>query len=160
MLPPFSTAMAATPKRTDRTLESDHLDTGPAEQGGAARSAAERRHTAENRGASPCAYYERALEESTGDSAVLFMGTCSASPRKASACLLHAGPCETPRGWACRPLAMRRVSEGLPRPRPRARCSVVAEALQFAELLKEDGPRLDPASYVTTGSHDTPLRRW
>ena len=28
-------------------------------------------------------------------------------------------------------------------------------ALQFAELLEEDGPRLVPASYVTTGSHHT-----
>ena len=28
-------------------------------------------------------------------------------------------------------------------------------ALQFAELLEEDAPRLDPASYVATGSHDT-----
>ena len=28
-------------------------------------------------------------------------------------------------------------------------------ALQFAKLLEEDGPRLDPGSYVTTGSHDT-----
>ena len=27
--------------------------------------------------------------------------------------------------------------------------------MQFAELLEEDGPRLEPASYVTTGSHDT-----
>ena len=27
--------------------------------------------------------------------------------------------------------------------------------LQFAELLQEGVPRLDPASYVTTGSHDT-----
>ena len=28
-------------------------------------------------------------------------------------------------------------------------------ALQFAELLEEGGPRLVPASYVTTGSHHT-----
>ena len=62
--------MAATPERTDRTLESDHLHTGPAEQGGSAGSAAERRHTARNRGASPCAYCGRALKNSTGDSAV------------------------------------------------------------------------------------------
>ena len=63
--------MAATPERTDRTLENDPLHTGPAEQGGAARSAAERRHTAGSRGAFPCAYCGRALEEEpTGDSAV------------------------------------------------------------------------------------------
>ena len=34
--PPFSTAMTASPERTNRTLESDPLHTGPAEQGGAA----------------------------------------------------------------------------------------------------------------------------
>ena len=32
-LPFFSTAMAATPERTDRTLENDPLHTGPTEQG-------------------------------------------------------------------------------------------------------------------------------
>ena len=68
--PPFSTATAATPERTGRTQESGPLHTGPAEQGGAARTAAERRNSAVNRGASPCAYCGRALEESTGDSAV------------------------------------------------------------------------------------------
>ena len=31
----------------------------------------------------------------------------------------------------------------------------MAGALQFAELLEEDGPRLDPASHLTTDSHDT-----
>ena len=35
------------------------------------------------------------------------------------------------------------------------RWSAVAGALQFAELLEEDGPRSDSASYVTAGSHDT-----
>ena len=69
-LPSFSTAMAATPGRTDRTRENDPVHTGPAEQGGAARSAAERRHAAGSRGASSCAYCGRALEALTGDSAV------------------------------------------------------------------------------------------
>ena len=58
-LPPFSAAMTATPERTDRTLENEHLHTGPAEQRGTAKSVAERRHTAGNRGASPCAYCGR-----------------------------------------------------------------------------------------------------
>ena len=69
-LPPFSTAMAATPERTGRTLQNNPLHAGPTEQGGAARSAAERRHNAGSRGASPCAYCGRALEEPTEDSAV------------------------------------------------------------------------------------------
>ena len=69
-LPSFSTAMAATPERMDRTLENDPLHTGPTEQGGAARNAAERRHAAGSRGASACAYCGRALEKPTGDSAV------------------------------------------------------------------------------------------
>ena len=69
-LPSFSTAMAATPERTDRTPENDPLHTGPTEQGGAAKSLSKRRHAAEGRGASPCAYCGRALEEPTGDSAV------------------------------------------------------------------------------------------
>ena len=47
------------------------------------------------------------------------------------------------------------LAEDLPRPRPGGRWPAVAGALQFAELLEEDAPRLDPASYVTTGSHDT-----
>ena len=69
-LPSFSTAMAVTPERTDRTLENNPLYTEPTEQGGAARSAAERRHAAGSRGAFRCAYCGRALEEPTGDSAV------------------------------------------------------------------------------------------
>ena len=51
-------------------LENDPLHTEQTEQGGAARSAAERRCAAGSRGASPCAYCRRALEEPTGDSAV------------------------------------------------------------------------------------------
>ena len=66
----FSTAMAATQEKTDRTPENDPLHTGPTEQGGAARSVAEKRHAAGSRGASPCAYCGRALEEPTGDLAV------------------------------------------------------------------------------------------
>ena len=38
-------------------------------------------------------------------------------------------------------------------PRPEGRGS--ARALQFAELLERDGARLEPASDVTTGSHNT-----
>ena len=69
-LRPFSTAVADTPERTDRTLESDHLHTGPIEQRGAGRSVAERHLIVGNRGASPCTYCGRALEEPTWDLAV------------------------------------------------------------------------------------------
>ena len=48
------------------------------------------------------------------------------------------------------------LAEDLPRPRPGGEWSaVVAGALQLVEYLEEDDSRLDPASYVTTGSHDT-----
>ena len=43
----------------------------------------------------------------------------------------------------------------MPGPRLGERWPAVGGALQFAELLEEDGPRLLPASYVTTGSHHT-----
>ena len=169
---PFSTAMATTPERTGRTLESDPLNTGPAEKGGVATSAAERRHTAGNRGASPCAYSGQALEESTGDSAVDSLWAhiqCSHGKQVHARCMLdrverlasgHADsqPCVACRSeWPARnrPLHPAELAENLPRPRPGGRWSAVARALQFAELLEENGPRLDPASYVTTGSHDT-----
>ena len=59
--------------------------------------------------------------------------------------------------WSARnrPLHPAELAENLPRPRPGGRWSAVAGALQFAELLEEDAPRLDPATYVTTGSRDT-----
>ena len=179
-LPSFSTAMAATPERTDRTMENDPLHTGPTEQGGAARSAAERRHAAGSRGVSPCAYCERALEEPTGDSAVDSLWaliSCPHGEQVHARCMLdraerlaseHAEPqpCVACRSeWSARnrPLHPAELAEDLPRPRPGERWPAVAGALQFAELLKENGPRLNPASYVTTGSHDIYtifLRRW
>ena len=54
-----------------------------------------------------------------------------------------------------RPLHPAELAEDLSRPRPGGRWSAVAGALQFAEFLEEDAPRLDPASFVTTVSHDT-----
>ena len=170
--PPVSTAMAATPERTDRTLESDPFHTGPAEQGGAARSIAERRHTAGNRGACPCAYCGRALKDSAGDLAVDSLRAlipCSHGELVHARCMLdsaerlaseHAGPqpCVACRSeWTARspPLHPAELADDLPRPRLGGRWPAVAGALQFAELLEEDGPRLDPASYVTTGSHNT-----
>ena len=54
-----------------------------------------------------------------------------------------------------RPLHPAELAEDLRRRRPGGRWPAVAGALQFAELLEEDGPRLDPARYVTIGSHDT-----
>ena len=54
-----------------------------------------------------------------------------------------------------RPLHPAELAEDLPRPRPGGRWPAVAGALPFAEFLEEDDPRLGPASYVTTGSHDT-----
>ena len=47
------------------------------------------------------------------------------------------------------------LAQGLPRSQPGGRWPSVGSTLQFAELLQEGVPRLDPASYVTTGSHDT-----
>ena len=171
-LPSFSTAMAATPERTDRTPENDPLHTGPTEQGGAARSAAERRHAAGSRGASPCAYCGRALEEPTGDSAVDSLWAlfpCPHGEQVHARCMLdraerlangHAEPqpcvaCHSVRPAKNRPLHQAELAEDLPRPRPGEKWPAAARALQFAELLEEDGPLLYPASYVTTGSHDT-----
>ena len=71
----------------------------------------------------------------------------------------HAGPqpCVVCRSeWPARnrPLHPAELAENLPRPRPGGRSSAVAGALQFAELLKEDDLWLDPASFVTTSSHN------
>ena len=61
-VPPFSTAaVAGSTERTRRMLESDHLHTGPIDQGGAAGSALEKGQIAGNSGASPCSYCERNL---------------------------------------------------------------------------------------------------
>lgn len=47
------------------------------------------------------------------------------------------------------------LAEDLPSPRPHGeRWLAGAGALQFAQILEEDGSRLVPASYVTSGSHD------
>ena len=134
-LPSSSTAMAATPERTDRTRNNDSSHTGPTEQGGAARSAAKRRHAAGSGGAIPCAYCGRALSG-------------HANPQPCVACRSE---------WPARNRALHpaELAEDLPRLHPAERWPAVAEILQFPELLEEDGPRLAPASYVTTGSHDT-----
>ena len=47
------------------------------------------------------------------------------------------------------------LADDLPRLPPGGGWSAVIGALQLAEFLEEDGPRLMPASYVTTGSHQT-----
>ena len=47
------------------------------------------------------------------------------------------------------------LAEDLLRPRPGRGWSAVRGALQFAELLEEDDPRVVPASCVTTGPHPT-----
>ena len=72
----------------------------------------------------------------------------------------HAEPqpcvaCRSERPARNRSLHPVELAEDLPRPRPGGRWSAVAGILQFAELLEEDGPRLYPASCVTTGSHHT-----
>ena len=70
----------------------------------------------------------------------------------------HPQPCVASRSeWPAlnQPLHPAELAEDLPRPRPGGRWPTVAGALQCAELLKEDGPRLDPASYATAGYHDT-----
>ena len=99
-----------------------------------------------------------------------FMGTYSLSPRRVSVCTLHAGSCGTPREWPWRPTAMRRVSSCMSGKKPVSPSSgagrrpskatsgvrrwAVARALHFAELLEEDGLRLEPASYVRTAFPD------
>ena len=105
-LPPFSTAVAAAPERTYRTLERDHLHTGPIEERGGARSAAEGRQIAGNRGASPCTYCGRALEEPTGDLAVVSLWAIISRSHGEQ---VHAR-CIPPREWVCRLMAMHRVS--------------------------------------------------
>ena len=47
------------------------------------------------------------------------------------------------------------LTQGLPRSQPEGRWQAVGSTLQFAELLADGVPRLDSASYVTTGSHNT-----
>ena len=92
-LPLFSMAKAATPERTNRTLESDPLHTGPGEQGGAARSAAERRRTAGNRACISLRLLRAGTREIYwGFGGRLFTGTYLVSPRRARASELHAGP--------------------------------------------------------------------
>ena len=134
---------AATPERTDRMLENDHLHTGPTEEGSAARSAAERRHAAGSRGASPCAYCRRALEESTGDSAVDSLWALIPCPhgeqvharymldRAKRVASGHADP--QPRvayrsEWPARnrPLHFAELAGDLPRPRPGGRWPAIA----------------------------------
>jgi len=171
-LPPFLAAVATTSERTDRAPESDQLQMGPGGQGGDTRSEVERRQNVGNRGASPCTYCGRALEESTGDLAVDSLWAsfpCPHGEQVHARCMLDRAeclargqadpqPCAACRSeWPARnrPLHPAELAEDLPRPRLGGRWSAVAGALQFAELLEEDGPRLEPASYVTTGSHDT-----
>ena len=47
------------------------------------------------------------------------------------------------------------LAQGLPRPQPGRRWPAVESTLQFVELLEEGVHRLDSASHVTTGSHNT-----
>ena len=120
----------------------------------------------------PCAFCGRALGESTGYSAVNSLWSlipCPHAEQVRDRCMLdraerlargHADPqpCVACRSeWPARnwPFHPTELADDLPRPWPRGRWSAVGGALQIAELLEEDGPRLDPASYVTTGSHDT-----
>ena len=156
-LPPFSTAMPATPDKSDRTLEKDPLHTGPAEQGGTARSATERCHTAGSRGASPRAYCRRALEEPTGDSVVGYLWAlipCPHGEQVHARCMLDraerlaSGHADPQPCFACRlewparnrPLHPAELAEDLPRPRPGGRWSAVAGALQFAAHLEVGRP--------------------
>ena len=163
-LPPLSTAMAATPGRTYRTLESDHLHAGTTKQGDAARSAAERRQITESRGAS--------LDSVVNSSWAPVL--CPHGDQEHTRCMLdrafrlacgHADPqsCVACRfEWPARnrPLHPAELAEDLLRPRPGVRWSVVAGALQFAAHLEEGGPRLESASYATTVAPTILLRKW
>ena len=89
-LPPFSTAVAAIPKRTNQALKSNYLYTGTIEQEVAARSAVETRQNNGNSGAPGSWRNILGVRRST-------MGTCSVPLGRASSSPLHAGPCGTPR---------------------------------------------------------------
>ena len=67
-------------------------------------------------------------------------------------------PCATCRSeWPVRsrPPHPAELAQGLLRFQSGERWPAAGSTLRFAELLQEGAPRLDPASYVTTGSHDT-----
>ena len=169
MLPPFSMAVAATPRRADRMLESDNFCIPDRLHREAARSAEEKRQITGNRGASPFTYCALVIEESTGKSAVNLSGAripCGHGEQVHARCMRdraerlasgHSAPQPCFAQWSPRNRSPHpaELSGDLPRPRPEGRWSAVAGALQFAELLEENPPRLEPASYVTTGFHDT-----
>ena len=120
-----------------------------------------------------CTYCERALEDSTGGSAVDSLWACIPCPQGEQAhasCMLHraehlaSGHAEPQPCVTCRSECPARnlpphpveMAEDLPRPLPGGRWPTVEGALQFAELIEEYGaPLLQPASYVTTSSHET-----
>ena len=54
-----------------------------------------------------------------------------------------------------RPPIPAELTQGLPRSQSEGSWPAVESTLQFAELLAEGVPRLDSASYVTTGSYNT-----
>ena len=169
--------MAATPEGTAPALENDRLARGQLEQAGSALGPTGRRETTEDGDAAPrgalCIYCRRALHNSSGDSEVGYLRstiTCDHGEFVHAACMLDraerlaCGHTVVPQPsvvclseWTARarPPHPGELVEDLPRPRPWGRWAAVGGALQFAELLEEDGTRLVPASYVTTGSHHT-----
>ena len=165
-LPPFSTAATATPEGTASAPESDLSERRQLEPGGAALGVTEGGQTTRNRGVSLCTFCGRALGNSTGGSAVDSLWACIPCPHGEqvhSSCMLdraerraseHADqqPCVTCRSeWPTRnrPPHPAEMAEDLPRPLPGGKWSVVEGALQFAQLIEEDGARLlQPASYV------------
>ena len=115
-------------------------------------------------------YCRRALHNSGGDSEVDHLWstiTCDHGEFVHAACMLdraerlaygHTDP--QPNVVCCSewPAITRtphpaELVEDLLRPRPGGRWAAVGGALQFAEILEEEGTRLVPTSYVTTGSH-------
>ena len=175
MIPPFPKAVATTPERTDLSLENNRSERGQLEQRDAALGFTESRQTMGSRNTTQGAlsiYCGRALENFVEDSEFGYLWatfTCAHGEFVHATCMLdraerlacgHTDPqsCVLCRSeWAARsrPPHPAKLAEDLPRLRSGERWSAVRGALQFAEVLEEDGPRLVPASYVTTGFHPT-----
>ena len=149
-LPPFPTAVAATPEGMDPALENGRLARGQLEQAGSALGPTGRRETTEDGDAAPrgalCIYCRRALHNFGGDSEVGHSWstiTCDHGEFVHAACMLdHAEclgcghtdpqPCVVRRsGWLARaqPPHLAELVEDLPRPRPAGRWAAVEGAL-------------------------------
>ena len=174
--PPFPTVVAAKSEGTDPAMENDRLARGLFGQGDAAAlDCPESRQTTTDRDTGLgdlCTYCGRALQDSSGHAGVNHLWSvipCAHGEFVHAGCMLdraerlvcgHTDPrpcvaCRSERLARTRPPHLAELGDNLPGPRPRGRWPALGIALQFAELLEEDAPRLVPASYVRTGSHHT-----